>query len=355
VKAKLIGRTSQAATILHELAHGVTGAHDYSKEWYGVAASQAMAKYNPKASILHADAYSLWAGSINPFNGVWIDGDGAVFRIQTSGIFSQTALVTRENPGGGEKLAKGKLDFVHQSGRYFFTLNYKAADGTQNRASLTEDLENLIWGDSTAAPSRWHRVSDDMVYAPPGTAVIGSPASEFGRRDEEPPQTEVEIPVGFFVSKYLATQKNHSDLFSLASNPNPWERGMPKNHINFAEAKGYVEWLDSESRRNNVIPKGWEYRLMSELEWEYVARAGRVTAFWYGDDDPSKNYPLNKQYEVRLPYDGPHTIDAGEANPWGLHDIHGNLMEWCDGFLPNAPKVMVGRAQDKGNDADSRR
>jgi formylglycine-generating enzyme required for sulfatase activity len=87
--------------------------------------------------------------------------------------------------------------------------------------------------------------------------------------------------------------------------------------VSWEDAKTYVEWLGKET--------GQLYRLPSEAEWEYACRAGTTTRYWWGDDSPTPeqaNFGMN----VRR------TTEVGfyPANPWGLHDMHGNVWEWVE-------------------------
>ena len=96
--------------------------------------------------------------------------------------------------------------------------------------------------------------------------------------------------------------------------------------MSWEDAKAYVSWLAQKT--------GKAYRLLSEAEWEYVARAGTATAFWWGDSISTR----------QANYDGNHTFRGGpkgeyrqqtvpvgsfEPNPWGLYQVHGNVWEWC--------------------------
>ena len=91
--------------------------------------------------------------------------------------------------------------------------------------------------------------------------------------------------------------------------------------VSWHDAKAYVEWLSRKT--------GKRYRLLSEGEWEYVARAGTETAFWWGDEMGSGRANCDG---CGSRWDGRQTAPAGSfrANGFGLHDVHGNVWEWVE-------------------------
>jgi formylglycine-generating enzyme required for sulfatase activity len=97
-----------------------------------------------------------------------------------------------------------------------------------------------------------------------------------------------------------------------------WGRGpLPAINVTWADARAYVEWLSGTTNQ--------EYRLPSEAEWEYAARAGSDTAYWWGDDQPT---PDQANFDGNVG----RTTEAGAypANPWGLRDMNGNVWEWVE-------------------------
>jgi formylglycine-generating enzyme required for sulfatase activity len=96
-------------------------------------------------------------------------------------------------------------------------------------------------------------------------------------------------------------------------------------NVNWDDAKRYIDWLNAKT--------GKRYRLLSEAEREYVTRAGTTTTFWWG----ATITPKQANYDNAEPYKGGGTkgestvpVDSFEANPWGLFNVHGNVLEWCE-------------------------
>ena len=150
---------------------------------------------------------------------------------------------------------------------------------------------------------------------PPGTFLMGSPNSEPDRSDAEGPQHEVRISEPFYVGKYPVTQAE-------------WQAVMKNKPAHFKGANRpaeQVSWEDCQEflvRCDHLLGADEELlRLLSEAEWEYACRAGTTTP-QYGSLGMVGWYYANS---------GKETHDAGEklANAWGLHDMIGNVWEWC--------------------------
>ena len=97
-----------------------------------------------------------------------------------------------------------------------------------------------------------------------------------------------------------------------------WGRSRrPVINVSWEDAKAYIDWLSRMT--------GFSYRLPSEAEWEYAARAGSETAYWWGDDRPTPEQANFGQNVGK-------TTEVGTypANPWGLHDMNGNVWEWVE-------------------------
>jgi formylglycine-generating enzyme required for sulfatase activity len=159
---------------------------------------------------------------------------------------------------------------------------------------------------------------------PPATFIMGD-QSKMGD-DNEKPAHEVDIPNGFYISKYEVTFDQY-DKFAKATNrelppDNGWGRGQrPVINVSWYDAKAYTAWISSETNA--------EYRLPTEIEWEYSARADSNTAFWYGDN-------VKQGYSVcdscGSQWDGISSAPVGSqaSNPLGLFDMHGNVAEWVE-------------------------
>ncbi|WP_133012177.1 formylglycine-generating enzyme family protein [Marinomonas flavescens] len=144
--------------------------------------------------------------------------------------------------------------------------------------------------------------------------------------DNEIPVHEVDIPHGFYISKYEVTFDQY-DRFAKATGrkipaDNGWGRGnRPVINVSWYDAKAYTSWLSDQT--NQV------YRLPTEIEWEYSARANSNTAFWYGNS-------VKPGYSVcdscGSQWDGVSTAPVGSqaSNPLGLYDMHGNVAEWVE-------------------------
>jgi formylglycine-generating enzyme required for sulfatase activity len=192
-------------------------------------------------------------------------------------------------------------------------------------------------------------VSFEMIAVPGGQFIMGSPQDEPGRKEDEGPAHPVEI-APFWMGKHEITWEEF-ELFvypemsketteQLASakvdgvtQPTPpfvdMSFGMGKNGypaINMTQyaALSYCKWLTALT--------GDFYRLPTEAEWEYACRAGAATAYSFGDD-PSTMEEYAWYFENS---DGAYQkVGTKKANPWGLHDMHGNVAEWTlDEYLP---------------------
>ncbi len=168
-----------------------------------------------------------------------------------------------------------------------------------------------------------------MVVVPAGSYVMGSD----GRHKYERPAHRVAIAKPFAIGRYEVTFDEWQacvDGGGCARMPDDhtWGRGRrPVINIDWREARDYAAWLGAET--------GQPYRLPSEAEWEYAARAGTTTAYWWGDE-VGVNRANCRDCGSKWSKKGSAPVGSFEANPFGLYDMHGNIWEWTeDCWNPN--------------------
>ena len=176
----------------------------------------------------------------------------------------------------------------------------------------------------------------DLRWCPPGRFVMGSPRSEPERRPGED-QVEVTLTRGFWMAKYETTQGLWQRVAGALPGPLtkelPAGDDLPVGNVNFAETEDFCRRLTERSRKSGELPGDWEFRLPTEAQWEYACRAGTTTATSFGDSLSSTQANFKgKPYNGGEP--GPSLnraapVGSYPANPWGLHDMHGNTFEWC--------------------------
>ncbi|MFZ4792283.1 MAG: formylglycine-generating enzyme family protein [Candidatus Competibacteraceae bacterium] len=156
-----------------------------------------------------------------------------------------------------------------------------------------------------------------MITIPAGGFCMGSPESEAERKNRER-RHWVKIEQPFAIGQYAVTFDEY-DLFCVAEHKaklqdEGWGRGnRPVINVSWVDALDYTEWLSAQTGQN--------YRLPTEAEWEYAARAGTETAFWWGNGiSPNQaNYKWDSWKTV--------PVDQFQPNPWGLYQVHGNVWE----------------------------
>jgi len=159
-----------------------------------------------------------------------------------------------------------------------------------------------------------------MVVVPAGSFTMGG-STEYDR-----PAHRVAIDKPFAIGRYEVTfadwQKCMADK---ACTHNPGDRGWGRDNrpvmdVSWLDAKAYAAWLSKKS--------GQTYRLPSEAEWEYAARAGTRTPYWWGQDIGSRKANCRECNTGQAPRTLP--VGSFEPNPFGLYDTAGNVAEWVE-------------------------
>jgi formylglycine-generating enzyme required for sulfatase activity len=213
-----------------------------------------------------------------------------------------------------------------------------------------------------------------LVEIPAGSLLMGSPPEELWSSGREGPQHEVKLE-SFFISQTPITQAQWREVAGWQPLPaERWRQDLSPDPSHFQNREGQAEgevrlfeaetntdnrpveqvsWLDALEFCNRLSQRtGRTYTLPSEAQWEYACRAGTTTPFYFGAtlSPELANYNGNYAYA-----DGPQGIDREQttpvgmfaANAWGLHDMHGNVFEWClDHWLDNSNQGYEGAPAD---------
>lgn len=163
-----------------------------------------------------------------------------------------------------------------------------------------------------------------MIVIPPGKFIMGSSERELDHRASEGPQHEVEIAKSFAVSKFEVTFEQWDACVAASAcvrAADAWGRGdMPVVNVSWGDAQQYVGWLSRLT--------GKAYRLLTEAEWEYTARAGSNTRFSWGDEPGADNANCSDCGSTWNLQTAP--VGSFKPNAFGLHDMHGNVWEWVE-------------------------
>ena len=176
-----------------------------------------------------------------------------------------------------------------------------------------------------------------LVWCPPGTFTMGSPPNEPERGFDEA-QVSVTLSHGFWLGQTEVTQRQWQETMTTQ----PWKGkqctwegvNLAATYLTWKDATAFCQAFTASERRAGRLPADWQYALPTEAQWEYACRAGTTTQYWFGDDATPR---LNDYAWWAGVYGGMYANDEKyaqkvgltPANAWGLHDMHGNIWEWC--------------------------
>jgi formylglycine-generating enzyme required for sulfatase activity len=250
-----------------------------------------------------------------------------------------------------------------------------AADASAPAAATSARVPGTVFRDCPDCP--------EMVVIPAGNFTMGSSASEkswaanHGANpksvSDESPQHNVSLR-SFALAKYDVTRGEYAAFVRETGHPagdGCYDNGNPNSRkragaswqnpgfsqterhpvtcVSWQDARAYVSWLNGKLSRPGSTSADGPYRLPSESEWEYAARAGTTTPFWWGDDDGSAAshgwYKGNSGGQT-------HPVGSKPANPFGLYDMVGDVWQWTEDCYAesyaNAP--TDGSASEAGKD-----
>jgi formylglycine-generating enzyme required for sulfatase activity len=193
----------------------------------------------------------------------------------------------------------------------------------------------------------------EMVVLPAGGFTMGSPTSEHGRDVDEGPQRRVTIGKTFAVSRFAATFDEWDACIAGGGcndhtpRDQGWGRGRrPVLNVSWDDAMAYLTWLSRKT--------GKPYRLLTEAEWEYAARAGTTTAYYWGDAIGKGNANCDG---CGSQWDNVQTAPVGSfaANAFGLYDMAGNAWQWTqDCYQENYKDASPDGSASTGGDCSRR-
>lgn len=213
-----------------------------------------------------------------------------------------------------------------------------------------------------------------MCWCPAGQFTMGSPESEIeyksAKHRKNESQAQVTLTRGFWMGKYEVTQADWAKVMGTTIRQQREiamdvrrqrlrDGGKDPADLNMEQLRGegpeypmyYVSYSDTVKfcmkvtiidHNSGHLPSNWEYRLPTEAQWEYACRAGTSTATAFGDSlsaeqanfDRDAPYNGGKQLPAqKLADQGTRPVGSYKANSWGLHDMHGNVDEWCRDWL----------------------
>nr|VFJ47253.1 MAG: Formylglycine-generating enzyme, required for sulfatase activity, contains SUMF1/FGE domain [Candidatus Kentron sp. DK] len=228
-------------------------------------------------------------------------------------------------------------------GRYTIRVEKPGYAPSENRVVLTPGEEERVRARLTVVPVipepgqtfrdrlKSGGEGPEMVVIPAGEFLMGSPPDEKGHDEDEGPQRRVSV-ARFALGATEVTFTEYDRFARATGRRLPSDRGWgrenrPVINVSWKDATAYAEWLSEQT--------GEGYRLPTEAEWEYAARAGTTTPFSTGEciHTTQANYDGNYDYAGCGAKTGVYrqkTVPVGSLppNPWGLYEMHGNVWEW---------------------------
>ena len=254
----------------------------------------------------------------------FIGSNGKVIEAAFLGFDEATQIVKIRLKDGREQNVK--LDLFSAESQQWVKAGGKDSDNPFGDADTPS-------GDVGKAGDRKVLTIKDVEYAfrwcPPGTFMMGSPASE-----KAPPRIETQHQVtltrGFWMLETEVTQKMWENV--KGNNPSRFKgNNFPVENVSWNDSQEFIQKLNDL----DIAPAGFKFSLPTEAQWEYACRAGTTTAHHFG------NTLARDQANFGGHTGGTTDVASYPANAWGLHDMHGNVWEWCLDWFGEYPSGTV--------------
>ena len=170
-------------------------------------------------------------------------------------------------------------------------------------------------------------VKIELVLILAGKFMMGSPASEVGRKSDET-QHEVTLSKPFYMGKYEVTQEQWQAV--MGDNPSQIKGSrLPVTNVSWNDIQDFIKKLNAKTNGG--------YRLPTEAEWEYACRAGTTSAYAFGDSITKSDV----NYDASQAQGSIKVVGSYKPNAFGLFDMHGNVWEWCKDFKVDYPEAAL--------------
>ena len=209
--------------------------------------------------------------------------------------------------------------------------------GVEKPAAKAEKQEPQAQEKKDPPKNFTNRIGMKFVWIKPGSFMMGSPKEEKERRDDET-QHKVTLTKGFYMGVYTVTQEQWQEV--MGNNPSFFrdKKNLPVESVPWDDCQEFIKKLREKDKKL--------YRLPTEAEWEYTCRAGTTTPFHFGQTISTDQANYNGDF----PYgdgkkgvyrDNTTPVGSFPANAWGLHDMHGNVLQWCQDIYGDYPQKEV--------------